>query len=182
MKKYVFQDKLSVILSDINLQIKKKFNFILGVNKGSTSVDCLPFDRMPEDRFRLWIVYDFGSIRYHGIKFMANQGLNLILVIWVSYFPIFKSWLNLKNSNHTLTTQGKKKFKFLPHTRAEIVETTFLFPKFRTVQGRFRFFYFRFFFSLPYISRNENILFLKKLFLFGYLQYKSCFFLFPGIS
>ena len=48
------------------------------------------------------------------------------------------------------------------------METTFSFPKFRTVPGLFRFFYFRFFFSFPNVSRNENILFLKKLFLFGY--------------
>ena len=42
---------------------------------------------------------------------------------------------------------------------AEIVETTFSFPKFRTVPGRFRFFYFHFFFLFPNVSRNENILF-----------------------
>ena len=38
------------------------------------------------------------------------------------------------------------------HLRAEIVETTFSFPKFRTVWGRFRFFYFCFFIQLWWLS------------------------------
>ena len=55
--------------------------------------------------------------------------------------------------------------------QAEIVETTFSFPKFWAVPGRFRFFYFRFFFLFPNVSRNENILFFIKSFLFGYPKY-----------
>ena len=50
---------------------------------------------------------------------------------------------------------------------AEIVETTFSFPKFRTVPGRFRYFYFRFFFSFPNVSKNKNNLFLKSRFFSG---------------
>ena len=69
------------------LQLK---NVIFGVNNGSRSGDRLSVDQLPEDRFRLWMVYNFGSDKYHWIKFMVNQGLNLILVIWVSYFPILK--------------------------------------------------------------------------------------------
>ena len=62
------------------------------------------------------------------------------------------------------------KNKQFGHLKAEIVETTFSFPKFWTVLGLFCFFYFCFFFSFPNISRNENIrketTFLKR----GYLK------------
>ena len=45
---------------------------------------------------------------------------------------------------------------------ADIEETTFSFLKFQVFAGRFHFFYFRFFFLFPNVSRNVNILGTRK--------------------
>ena len=57
---------------------------------------------------------------------------------------------------------------------AEIVETTFSFPKFRTVLGRFRFLYFRFFFVPKRFQERKYPLF-KKVVYFWVPEIKKSF-------
>ena len=115
----------------------------------------------------------------------------------VSHLDVLINNAGVSNKDHPNEPPSKiKRKEFLQvsaqHLVAPILNpgardsgTTFSFPKFWTVPGHFRFFYFRFFFSFPNFSRTENILFKKSSFFSGTRNIKVVSFRFqvyPKIS